>query len=169
MCTYHMHTPSTQTRLYNHQKSHVFTFLSKAQNKVLSLTEFPPLVFQTYNPAKPNVRCLPLEQTSMVNKHGEPQPQLQWLSLQLQYTWKNRLNLNLAFPHTTTKCGCNSLAPVHYNQWIHSKSNEIIWHIRTHFIIVSTPHIQVYGTKELTQTISLQHWVGISSKHTIGD
>jgi hypothetical protein len=68
-----MHTPSTQIVEGVCQKSHVLTFLVKAQNKVLSLTEFPPLVFQTYNLAKPNVRCLPLEQTSMVNKHGEPQ------------------------------------------------------------------------------------------------
>jgi hypothetical protein len=77
MCTYHMHTPYTQTTLYSHQKSNVFIFLFEAQKKVLSLTEFPPLVFQRCNPAKPNVRCLPLEQTLMVNKHGEPQSQLQ--------------------------------------------------------------------------------------------
>jgi len=77
MCTDHMHTPSTPTRLYSHQKSHVLTFLSKAQKKVLSFTEFPPLLFQTYNLAKPNVKCLPPKQTLMVNKHGEPQPQFQ--------------------------------------------------------------------------------------------
>jgi hypothetical protein len=42
--------------------------------------------------------------------------------------------------HSVTKCGCNSLvligciplSPIHYDYWIHSKSNEIIW--RPHWL-----------------------------------
>jgi hypothetical protein len=37
---------------------------------------------------------------------------------------------------TTTKCGCSSLIPIHYIQWIYSKSNEITWCIGTPFIVV---------------------------------
>jgi len=50
----------------------------------------------------------------------------------------------------TTKCGCSSVAhvhwaseftasppgPFHYDQWIHWTSNEIIWHTRTPSVIV---------------------------------
>jgi len=60
--------------------------------------------------------------------------------------------------HITTKCGCSllvpvhqtsefitsSLVPVHYNQWIHSKSTEIIWHTRTPFVVVSSQVQQVF-------------------------
>jgi hypothetical protein len=31
-------------------------------------------------------------------------------------------------------------SPVHYNQWTHSKSNEIIWHTRTPFVVVMGQH-----------------------------
>jgi hypothetical protein len=38
--------------------------------------------------------------------------------------------------YTTTKCGCSSLVTVPYNQWIHSKSSEIIWCTGTPFVVV---------------------------------
>jgi len=55
--------------------------------------------------------------------------------------------------HTITKCGCNSLIPIHYisefitsplgpnhyNQWIHSKFSEITWCTRTPFVVMSLP------------------------------
>jgi hypothetical protein len=60
----------------------------------------------------------------------------------------NILPTNLGHWVTTTKCGCNSLilvqwtndfnatplGPIHWDQCIHSKSSESIWHIGSHFI-----------------------------------
>jgi len=57
--------------------------------------------------------------------------------------WKG----NCTFVFTFTKLGCSlhsltnefitsSLFLIHYNQWIQSKSNEITWRARTHFVVM---------------------------------
>jgi hypothetical protein len=77
------------------------------------------------------------------------------------HLWTTLLSQN----NTTKKCGWSSLIHVqwtneliasppslnHWDQWIHSKFNEITWHTRTHFVVM-----QIYFHLLLDAT---NHWM----------